>query len=852
MVKVENKETLRLLTRRFMKMNKGRNRIAVLAIMLTSLLFTSLFAGSVSLILSKRAADIKHFMDSSHAIAQNLSDDEEKRILKAVEKNQKVERYGRGIFLGPLCDERISFSGEVRYADENLAESFNCTPTVGRLPKEPDEAAVSTLILDAMGIPHKLGENVSITWERDPVTGERWTDTFKLCGFWKGDKAVLGQMVWLSEEFALNNRYHVSEKELKDGIYNGGRDFNVWYKNEWKLREKTKELSISAGFTKEGTGFEVNPAYDLMEEDAFSFSSVVVMVLFVILAGYLIIYNIFNISIKTDIRAYGLLKNVGTTGKQLKRIVRMQAWYLSAVGIPIGLLLGYGAALLMAPSLSASAEISAEAGNRTETVVSAHPLIFIGAGIFTLLTVYLSSIQACRIVEKVSPVEALRLSESAQTKRKIKKNASVTWWGMAVGNMLQNLEKGLIVMLSVGLSMVVVDCIVMMVNGYDFDAYKETFLAADFQLDQMGSDARGADFYAITPKIRKQLEECPLKSAAGYVYYSPENHEMEPELFHVWEENAETYKENWTEYENETWEKAKSENKIKVHLMGVNKFVFEKLEWRENPCSWEEFKSGDYVITNYNVHYTSHPEAPESFYETGDTFSMNYESGMKKEYKVLGEALMPYALDYPYADYICLTVIVPEEEFIKETKKDGAMYAAVDAEKGQEKEVRQYIKDTVLKDNDMINVFSVLDMQESFQKYLQKYYIIGVFLVIVLTFIGIMNFFNTMAASVLSRKKELALLEAVGMTKRQISKMLTAEGGIYIGGSFILAVILVLTCTEKLLKNTVGQAFFFSVHLTLLPCIFMLPVLAVIAYAISKHEFKKMNQESVVERIRNE
>ena len=48
------------------------------------------------------------------------------------------------------------------------------------------------------------------------------------------------------------------------------------------------------------------------------------MVLFVILAGYLIIYNIFNISVKTDIRAYGLLKNVGTTGKQLKKIVRMQ------------------------------------------------------------------------------------------------------------------------------------------------------------------------------------------------------------------------------------------------------------------------------------------------------------------------------------------------------------------------------------------------------------------------------------------------------------------------------------------------------------------------------------------------
>ena len=84
MVKVENKETLRLLTKRFMKMNRARNIIAVIAIMLTSLLFTSLFVGSVSMILSKRATEIKQFMDSSHAIAQNLSEEDAERLQKTL------------------------------------------------------------------------------------------------------------------------------------------------------------------------------------------------------------------------------------------------------------------------------------------------------------------------------------------------------------------------------------------------------------------------------------------------------------------------------------------------------------------------------------------------------------------------------------------------------------------------------------------------------------------------------------------------------------------------------------------------------------------------------------------------
>ena len=102
MVKVENKETLRLLTKRFMKMNRARNIIAVIAIMLTSLLFTSLFVGSVSMILSKRATEIKQFMDSSHAIAQNLSEEDAERLQKTIEQDEDVERRSDSMMIATL------------------------------------------------------------------------------------------------------------------------------------------------------------------------------------------------------------------------------------------------------------------------------------------------------------------------------------------------------------------------------------------------------------------------------------------------------------------------------------------------------------------------------------------------------------------------------------------------------------------------------------------------------------------------------------------------------------------------------------------------------------------------------
>jgi len=407
-------------------------------------------------------------------------------------------------------------------------------------------------------------------------------------------------MVWVSEAYAKENRCPVTQEELENGIYNGGKEYSVWYKNLWNLKKKTEKISKAAGFTKAGTGMEVNPAYNLFEEDSFSFSSLIIMILFVILAGYLIIYNIFNISVKTDIRAYGLLKNVGTTGKQLKKIVRMQAWRLSAIGIPIGLLCGYLAGLCMAPSLTADAEISAQAGQTAQTVVSANPLIFLAAALLTLLTVYLSSLQACKMVERVSPVEALRLAEGEQSHRKIKKNTSVTWWGMAVQNVLRNWKKGLIVMLSIALSMVVVNCIVMLVQGYDFDSFRKVLLASDFQLDQMTGSLSNTNFNGITPEIKEILDECPDSAKTGYVYYSEETHKMEPELLKTWEAFADKYEKNWNDYEEQVWEEAKASNTVSVHFLGISESVFDKLEWRGEKCSWDTFKSGNYVLVDYD------------------------------------------------------------------------------------------------------------------------------------------------------------------------------------------------------------------------------------------------------------
>ena len=126
------------------------------------------------------------------------------------------------------------------------------------------------------------------------------------------------------------------------------------------------------------------------------------VLILVAFTGYLVIYNIFQISVAGDIRYYGLLKTIGVTPKQLRRLIRQQALLLSALGIPVGLLLGYGVGAAAVPITMSTSTM----GGRY-TTVSVSPWIFLFSTVFALLTVLLSCARPGRIAGRVSPVEAV-------------------------------------------------------------------------------------------------------------------------------------------------------------------------------------------------------------------------------------------------------------------------------------------------------------------------------------------------------------------------------------------------------------------------------------------------------------
>ena len=152
------------------------------------------------------------------------------------------------------------------------------------------------------------------------------------------------------------------------------------------------------------------------------------MLLLIIFTGYLIIYNVFQISVTNDIRFYGLLKTIGTTPRQLRRIIRQQALTLSLAGIPLGLVLGWLIGGQLTPVIVRQV-------NGVSNVVSMDPIILRLHPVFpgdrsSLLP------QAGKMAARVSPIEAVRYTEGGNLKRRAKRRAKgVSLFSMAWANL---------------------------------------------------------------------------------------------------------------------------------------------------------------------------------------------------------------------------------------------------------------------------------------------------------------------------------------------------------------------------------------------------------------------------------
>ena len=198
MIRVDNRKAIGNISRKSLKANRSRNLVAICAIALTALLFTSLFTVGGGMLKTVERSTCRQVGTIAHAGYKFITQEE----FDKVKTHPSIKQYSYNIYLSETDNPELSkIRSEIRYSEDQNAKWGLCYPQTGTMPEEKMELATSTIVLDALGIPHELGQQVPLDFT---VNGKTYHETFTLCGFWEGDLIAAAQAVWLSKDFVLN------------------------------------------------------------------------------------------------------------------------------------------------------------------------------------------------------------------------------------------------------------------------------------------------------------------------------------------------------------------------------------------------------------------------------------------------------------------------------------------------------------------------------------------------------------------------------------------------------------------------------------------------------------------------
>lgn len=202
----------------------------------------------------------------------------------------------------------------------------------GEAPKKADEILLDETSLKLLGKEPKAGQRVTLQMQirqsREKVTDR----IFTVSGVTKADSALDVGFAIVSEQYMREHGDELTYTYPEDGSVTGAVRMDVNFSNSIGIQRKLDQVITDSGYSiAEGDSHYIdcnaNWTYisDGAEGDPLTIGAVIGALLLILLTGYLIIYNVFQISVMKDIRYYGLLKTIGTTGRQMEQILHRQA-----------------------------------------------------------------------------------------------------------------------------------------------------------------------------------------------------------------------------------------------------------------------------------------------------------------------------------------------------------------------------------------------------------------------------------------------------------------------------------------------------------------------------------------------
>lgn len=826
-----NRSVLKLLAKRSLKARK--NTIAVLSIMLATLLFTSLFTIAISLQTAMQESNMRTTGTSAHAGIKRLSWDEYERL----SADTGVKDIGYSVIIGNAVGDCFHKTPtELRYGDDTYAELTFNTPDTGRLPKQENEIATSRIVLEAMGLPDKVGTQMKLTFVTDTDTV---TNTFTLCGIWDGDAVAYRQTMLLSKEYTEQVAPVIRGET--DGatppVGTGYVDSVMVMPTEWNIEKQALAVTSQYGLDER---VSINEAYGTATTSFSSVLPLVAGIAVIFIAGYLLIYNVFYISIAQDIRFYGMLKTLGTTAGQIRKIVYKKALRLSLVGIPLGLLLGWPIGRLLLPVIVNMLT------DDMQVVTTINPLIFLAAIILSLITVFISCKKPAASAAKVSSIEALHYVEQTGGKKKQRRSKPVSTIMMAKNNLGRNKKKVTIVTLSFALSIVLLNSVYTYVTSFDFDKFVADLSLTDFTVSDTTVINSYAPFHTanVSRDFISQAESLNGLEDIGNVYlWTSKQPLSEGDLTRLQELSVSS-----SDIANELGNyMVRQEHGVNVY--GFDDFPAGYVQVLNGDLNMEQWKAGTGV---YVTPLRMMGDGSYCLYQPGDKVSVPQLDGTRKVYDVLAVVEIPKALETPLQVDMGLDYIFPADELLGNmvAADQPAMKTVFNVDDENLLAAENWLKNYTANTDTALDYLSKVTLRQTFDGMINMFRLVGGVLCAILALIGILNFINSMMTSILSRHKEIAMLQSVGMTGRQAKRMLIYEGVGYSVLGILCSLILSIIGSLTIVRMMGAELSYFTWHFTLLPVFLCIIPLVLITAFVPLICYNKMAQKTVIERLR--
>ena len=708
----------------------------------------------------------------------------------------RFEKWGCTVEAGTARHEDSVL--QVSYVSPEMIDLMGYGEITGTYPQGENELCVERAFFRYFGLPEEVGQTVVL----DLDDGER---SYTVTGILETENISRIFTVWISESAVEPE----SPYELRFR-FAGSQGMEPA-----QLRADIEQFFAEMGIPEDRT-FYSSSYFGMVDLYLGNGMEVYAAAVLIAVVCAIVIYNIFYISVMGKMREYGRLKVLGTTPRQLKRVVKRERRFLTAIAIPLGLVCAAGIALIAVPGYWSWGD-----NIRSAVVVS----------LLTYGTVLIATRKPMAMAGKVSAIEAIRTTAYSQQQgpsvsRQLHRR--LTMPRLAWMNFSRNRKKAFVTTLSLGLTGILLLCVSAYANSVDVKEMAQAQFGDRSQYLLQYEDFAGREFVEMqreNPLGQTLREELAALPGVDYITaYSltcveipaisaiPGNSEHEPFVVRG------ISREDMTE-------------------MYAGSGVL------EGTADYRQLLDGDDILVCPAG--SALKEIYRTGYQVGDSITVFCYNGQSKTYTVMG-----IVQDVQIGSSTHF-FILPEEELstLYPEISDFTGYVNLHTEQDSD-QLRRAVFGAVSDQRVAVSGLDDLsaELERGLRGELARDYGILVFIFV----FSLINLANTLITNLLTRQQEFGVFQSVGMSDRQLSNMLSFECLYYVGITLLVTLTLGTMCSLVVCKvfNQIGLFGTLTYHFPALQVLLFAAALLLVQGVFSACAVRYTRRLSLVERIK--